>query len=73
VKEIDVGDPSPAVFAHLEWDVTGRPAAAFVSRFGEAFCLRLEEVELRIRFLEANALDAAEEKRALGSLREAHR
>lgn len=72
MKEIDVGTPSPAVFTHLEWDPDGQPAAAFVSRFGEGFCLGLPEVELRIRFLEANALDASEEKRALRALRETH-
>lgn len=68
MKEVDVGDPSPAVFTHVEWDAAGRPAAAFVSRFGEAFCLERAEVALRIRYLEANALDVAEERKALRAL-----
>lgn len=71
MKEVDVGDPSPAVFTHVEWDATGRPAAAFVSRYGEAFCLARPEVELRIRYLQANAFDVSEERKALRALRQA--
>jgi hypothetical protein len=69
MREIDVGDPAPAVFTHLERDLEGRPVAAFVSRDGEAFCLAREEVELRIRFLQVHGRDTDEERRALKALR----
>lgn len=69
MKEVDVGDPTPAVFTHLERDLEGRPVAAFVSRYGEAFCLGRAEVELRIRYLEVNGEETGEERRALKALR----
>ena len=65
MKEIDIGDPSPAVFTRLEYDLWGRPNAAFVSSEGEAFCLEPSEVDLRIRYLEANGEETAQERRAL--------
>jgi len=70
MREVDVGDPAPAVFTHLERDLEGRPVAAFVSRYGEAFCLGHAGVELRIRFLEIHGQDTAEERRAMKALRE---
>lgn len=71
MKEVDVGDLSPAVFTRLERDDEGRPVAAFVSRHGDVFCLERGEVELRIRYLLSNAMDASEERRALRALRAA--
>lgn len=71
MTEIDIGVPSQVVFTRLEHDFTGRPVAAFVSRHGDAFCLLREEVELRIRYLEANGSDILEERKALRELRTA--
>lgn len=71
MKEVDIGDPSPSVFTRLEQNEWGRPVASFVSCHGEAFSLAREEVELRIRYLEAQSREASEERRALAALREA--
>ena len=68
MKEIDIGDPSPAVFTRIEHEISGRPVAAFVSRYGEAFCLERAEVELRIRYLESQGSDTMEERKALNAL-----
>jgi hypothetical protein len=68
MKDVDIGDPSPAVFTRLEYDLWDRPNAAFVSSEGEAFCLERQEVELRIRYLEANGLETLQEHRALKAL-----
>lgn len=71
MREVDVGDPAPSVFTHLERDLEDRPAAVFVSRYGEAFCLGRAEVELRIRYLEVQGQETDEERRALKALRDA--
>lgn len=68
MKEIDIGNTSPATYTHLESDLTDRPVAAFVSHDGEAFCLESAEVTLRIRYLEANDMETAEERKALKAL-----
>ncbi len=68
MREVDIGDPSPSVFTRLEYDLWGRPNAAFVSNEGEAFCLERDEVKLRIRYLEANGQETFQEHRALKAL-----
>ena len=68
MKDVDVGPPLPAAFLRLERRDSGRSVAAFVSRYGDVFCLERPEIELRIRYLEAQDLDTIEEKRALAAL-----
>ncbi len=68
MKEVDIGDPSPAVYMRIEYEIAGRPVAAFASLYGEAFCLERAEVEFRIRYLESQGSDTMEERKALKAL-----
>ena len=70
MDEVDIGNPSPAVFLRLEDGETGQPVASFVSCEGDAFCLERPEVTMRIRYLEAKGREPGEERRALAALAE---
>lgn len=67
--EADVGDLTPMLFTGVEHDAFGHAFACFVSPYGDVLELLREEIELRIRLLDAHHLDTGEELRALAALK----
>jgi hypothetical protein len=68
VEEVDIGNPSPAVYMHVESEPSGRSVVVFVSCDGDTFCLERPQLNLRIRYLESKGMESTEERKALVAL-----
>lgn len=68
MEEVDIGTLSAAVFTRVEYDLSGRPTAVFVSQDGDTFAVDRTALHWRLRYLETRGMDTMEERKALKAL-----